>query len=547
MGKSGKKRDRDDVGGADENEDARVKRKERKVEKKLKKLEKKKSKEKLEKQSTGENVMTNSALHGAESLGYTLKEITEYRLKYNIIVEPDSAASVFPPYKSFSESKLPSKILSVTKSFSSPTPVQSQALPIALAGLDLVAIARTGSGKTLAFGLPALNYITKQIANESKASVSNVVTPLVLVLSPTRELAIQISDVLREAATECKIGVSVVYGGTGKQQQYRDALKVNCRLLIATPGRLLDMMNDGSVSLHECGFAVLDEADRMLDLGFEREVRAIMDAVRPNGRNARQSSKSSKVKAAPHRQTLMFSATWPNSVRQLAENYLRDSPNTIKVSVGGSGERATASLQITQVVEVMQESQKEEKLSLLLREHGRKGSRVIVFALYKKEAARVERNIGNRLSGIIKGVVSIHGDKPQREREEALNAFVQAKANILVATDVAARGLDIPDVDCVINYTFPLTIEDYVHRIGRTGRGSKSGKSFTFFTDENKAHAGSLVNVLREANQDVPDEIVQRFALTTKKKEHSLYGAFARDDIAGSATKITFSQDSDDE
>ena len=220
------------------------------------------------------------------------------------------------------------------------------------------------------------------------------------------------------------------------------------------------------------------------------------------------------------RQTLMFSATWPYRVQKLSTEFMT---NPISIVIGN--EELSANSQISQFVEVLPDSSgKISKLRDILLEPKNKNHKIIVFVLYKAEASKVE-------SYLLKcglNVVSIHGDKQQNARNEAFERFRKGQSNILVATDVAARGLDIPNVELVINYTFPLTIEDYVHRIGRTGRGTKTGVSRTFFTPDDKLHSGELVNILKKANQDVPQELL-KFGTTVKKKEHKEYGAFYKE------------------
>ncbi|CAN0069226.1 unnamed protein product [Scytosiphon promiscuus] len=260
----------------------------------------------------------------------------------------------------------------------------------------------------------------------------------------------------------------------------------------------------------------------MLDLGFEQDVRDII----------------SYCAEAANRQTAMFSATWPKSIRDLAAEFLR---NPVKVTVGADD--LTANYRVEQHVEVVEERERDGKLLRLLATcHKTRKNRVLVFALYKREAARLEQFLQRNNYD----AVAVHGDKGQADRERALGQFKSKERPLMVATDVAARGLDIPDVEYVINYSFPLTIEDYIHRIGRTGRAGKKGVSHTYFHQGDKARAGELVNVLQDANQSVP-EALTKFGTHVKKKEHKLYGAFAKDvDMDKKATKTTF-DDSDDE
>merc|ERR1712112_218670 len=351
-----------------------------------------------------------------------------------------------------------------------------------------------------------------RVETESKSKAG---FPKMLIVSPTRELAMQSQEVLEAAGKSCGVRSVCVYGGVPKWTQ-KEALKKGVEVVVATPGRLIDLINEGVCDLSQVSYLVLDEADRMLDQGFERDIRAIIGQTH-NGR-----------------QTALFSATWPDSVRELAHSFLT---KPIKVTIGS--EDLAAGTRITQIVEVVEDRAREGLLQKLLNKyHSSRKNRVLIFALYKKEAARLETNL--KRSGW--KVSSIHGDKSQDARTQAVEQFKSGEVPLLVATDVAARGLDIPGVDFVINYSFPLTIEDYVHRIGRTGRAGRDGTSHTFFQICDKLRAGELVKVLKDANQEVP-EAMNDFDLSIKKKEHKLYGAFGPKEHLGpmkKATKITF-------
>lgn len=419
------------------------------------------------------------------------------------------------PLTSFSQSGLTADELFATRAFTSPSPIQSQCLPIALSGRDLVGIAATGSGKTLAFGLPALRHVKNQLA----CGAASGRKPIALMIAPTRELALQIAGVLEEAGSKVGIKTVCVYGGVPKREQAQ-ALRAGAGIVVATPGRLEDFMEEGACKLDEVSFLVLDEADRMLDLGFEPHIRKIAEGIRSD------------------RQTLMFSATWPPAIRKLASEFLA---HPARVIIGSQD--LAASHSVTQVVEVVDGATRDAKLEDLLKKyHKSRKNRIIVFVLYKKEAARVETMLQR------KGwkAAAVHGDISQEKRSAAVDSFKTGEMPLLVATDVAARGLDIPDVEVVINYSFPLTTEDYVHRIGRTGRAGKTGIAHTLFVAQNdKPRAGELINVLREAKQTVPEALLA-FGTTVKKKESKLYGAHFKDiDHNAKATKITF--DSDDE
>ena len=476
--------------------------------------------------------------------------VAAWRAERGIKVTPpggsgsSQSASSWKPCTEFAHAGFSATLLRSCADFVTPSPIQAQCWPLLLSGCDLVGIASTGSGKTLAFGLPLLAHAAANGAGRKSgsaaASHARAASPRGLVLAPTRELAVQIAGVLSDAGRPAGLGVALCYGGVPKgpqvaELQGRGGNLGPAAVVVGTPGRLQDLCGaaDGGQSHHHhapalllssTSFLVLDEADRMLDLGFEPHVRAIAAATRAD------------------RQTAMFSATWPSAVRSLAADFLAPGPARVVV---GSADLA-ASHSVEQRVEVLEPRARDSRLDPVLRSLvGRPGSgeRAIVFVLYKKEAPRVESLLAR--NGWKAGAV--HGDAPQAARSAAVDAFRAGRTQVLVATDVAARGLDIPDVAAVINYSFPLTTEDYVHRIGRTGRAGKTGRAHTFFSGAtDRARAGELVNVLREAGREVPADLL-KFGTTVKKKESKLYGAHFHDigEGAPKATKVTF--DSDDE
>lgn len=401
--------------------------------------------------------------------------------------------------------------------FKSPTPIQSAAWPYLFSGQDVIGVAETGSGKTLAFGVPCVRRLSTMDWKRSK----NSSPARAVIVSPTRELAVQIYDQLTVLTKNSDLNPVCVYGGVPKDPQ-RLALK-SSQIIVATPGRLNDLISEGAATLSSVDYLVLDEADRMLDKGFEEDIRKIISACAPGSQ----------------RQTLMFTATWPPSVRTLAESFMR-SPVKIAIGDNPTGE-LRANARIEQRVEVLDANprSKETRLFQLIREFqsGKNAKdRILVFALYKKEAVRVEASLRSRNLS----VAGIHGDLSQERRTAALEGFKRGTTTILVATDVAARGLDIPAVKAVINVTFPLTVEDYVHRIGRTGRAGAHGVAVTLFTQHDKANSGALINVLKAAGQKVPEELV-KFGTTVKKKEHAAYGAFYKEPVEGQkAKKIKF-------
>jgi ATP-dependent RNA helicase DBP3 len=377
------------------------------------------------------------------------------------IQDPKPAASKLRPILNFKYLPVEDTLLAFFSKFSAPTPIQAATWPFLLSGRDMVGVAETGSGKTLAFGVPCVRNIAS-LPKDKRKGIKAVI------VSPTRELAVQIYDQLVALATPVGLSVVCVYGGVPKDPQVTACRKAH--IVVATPGRLNDLISDGSADLSKAEYVVLDEADRMLDKGFEEAIRQIIS----------QTPKK--------RQTLMFTATWPPSVRDLASTFM-SSPVRITIGDNQSGE-LRANVRIKQVVEVVDPRAKEQRLLQLLKQYQsgkNKDDRILVFCLYKKEAMRIENFI--RMKGFRVG--GIHGDLSQEKRSASLAAFKEGHVPLLVATDVAARGLDIPAVKLVINVTFPLTAEDYVHRIGRTGRAGKEGLAITLFTEHDKALSGS--------------------------------------------------------
>ncbi|XP_063733998.1 ATP-dependent RNA helicase DDX3X-like isoform X2 [Eleginops maclovinus] len=373
--------------------------------------------------------------------------------------------------------------------YTRPTPVQKYAIPIVKSKRDLMACAQTGSGKTAAFLLPILSQIYSEgpgeALNAAKASGQDNGKygrrkhyPMSLILAPTRELALQIYDEARKFSYRSRVRPCVVYGGADIGQQIRD-LERGCHLLVATPGRLVDMMERGKIGLDYCNYLVLDEADRMLDMGFEPQIRRIVEQD-----------------TMPHkgiRQTMMFSATFPKEIQILARDFLEE---YIFLAVGRVG---STSENITQKVVWVEESDKRSFLLDLLSATG-KDSLTLVFVETKKGADALEDFLYREGYAC----TSIHGDRSQRDREEALSQFRSGKCPILVATAVAARGLDISNVKHVINFDLPSDIEEYVHRIGRTGRVGNLGLATSFFNDKNGNITKDLLDILVEAKQEVP-------------------------------------------
>lgn len=434
-------------------------------------------------------------------------DVAKFLKENEVSIDDPHHSDVTPilTFKALEGTDLDPRIEKVIAQFDKPTPIQAASWPYLFKGDDIISVAETGSGKTFGFGVPAIDHVVK--------SGNKALT--VLVVSPTRELATQTYDNMKELTDAVGLNCVCIYGGVPKEEQRREVRRSQC--VVATPGRLLDLIQEGSVDLQHVDYLILDEADRMLEKGFEEDIKAIISATRPK------------------RQTLMFTATWPKEVRDLASTFMNQ---PVKVSIGNRDE-LSANKRIQQIVEVIDPYDKEHRLFQLLDKytaHGRNSDRVLIFALYKKEASRIERSMERRGYD----VAALHGDLSQQQRTQALDSFKRGDKTLLLATDVAARGLDIPNVKVVINLTFPLTAEDYVHRIGRTGRAGKTGIAHTLFTKEEKHLAGALMNVLRGANQPVPDDLLQ-FGSYTKKKTHSAYGAFFKDvDMTKKAKKVVF-------
>jgi len=342
-----------------------------------------------------------------------------------------------------------------------PTPIQAQAIPPALQGRDVVAIAQTGTGKTLAFGLPALTRLAKD---------KNPGTRM-LILTPTRELAHQIHAVLGPLGEPHGLKCACVYGGVGFEPQTQ-ALRRGTPIIIATPGRLLDHIGRGNAKFDNLSILVLDEADRMLDMGFMPDMKRII------------------AKLPKDRQTMMFSATFPSEISKLAGEFQRD---PVRIEVGAISKPIDA---VTQTVYTVQGDRKMELLTKVLGEAG--VDTALVFIRTKHRTDRVAKAL--KKDGF--KAQAIHGGRSQSQRQQALNAFRDGKCNVLVATDVAARGLDINGITHVINFDIPKTTEDYVHRIGRTARAKAKGDAITFVSPED-------AKALRELERDLGKDIQQ--------------------------------------
>jgi ATP-dependent RNA helicase RhlE len=356
------------------------------------------------------------------------------------------------------------------KGYSTPTPIQSQAIPAVLAGRDVLAGAQTGTGKTAAFVLPILQKLGRPSADRA---------PRALVLTPTRELAAQIAESARTYGAYSGLRIAVVFGGVGINPQI-DALRRGCDLLIATPGRLLDLQDQRAADLRSVQHFVLDEADRMLDMGFVHQIKSVMKLL------------------PAVRQNLLFSATYTEDVRQLASRFLRN-PVTIEVAA----RNATAD-RVEQHVYRVPKDHKRHLLAHLIDDGG--WHQVLVFTRTKHGANRLAQQLEG--SGI--RTAAIHGNKSQAQRVRALADFKSLKVTALVATEVAARGLDIKELPHVVNYELPNVPEDYVHRIGRTARAGTTGSAVSLVSpDENPL----LKDIERMLRRSLPVTALPKFPI----------------------------------
>jgi ATP-dependent RNA helicase RhlE len=367
-----------------------------------------------------------------------------------------------------------------------PTPIQAQAIPVVMAGRDVMGAAQTGTGKTAGFALP----IIQRLLPLSNASASPARHPVrALILAPTRELADQIYQNVKEYARHTPLRTTVVFGGVDMKPQTL-ALRQGCEILIATPGRLLDHVEQKMTNLSQVQILVLDEADRMLDMGFLPDIQRIINLLNKD------------------RQNLMFSATFSNEIRKLAESFLKD-PQLIEVA-----RRNALAENISQAVyRVESIEHKRAAVAKLVRDHAL--SQVIVFSNTKIGAGRLARQL--QKDGL--NAEAIHGDKSQQERLKTLDDFKQGKVDILVATDVAARGLDIVELPAVINYDLPYSPEDYIHRIGRTGRAGASGMALSLMTGGNDERL--LADIEKLTKRKLPVESLSVDAATPAKRREA--------------------------
>ncbi|XP_077596886.1 putative ATP-dependent RNA helicase DDX46 isoform X2 [Stigmatopora nigra] len=409
----------------------------------------------------------------------SVDDVTAYRLEMEGITVKGKGCP--KPIKTWVQCGVSMKILTALKkqSYEKPTPIQAQAIPAIMSGRDLIGIAKTGSGKTIAFLLPMFRHIMDQRPLEEAEG------PIAVIMTPTRELALQITKECKKFSKSLALNVVCVYGGTGISEQIAE-LKRGAEIIVCTPGRMIDMLgaNSGRVTnLRRATYVVLDEADRMFDMGFEPQVMRIVDNVRPD------------------RQTVMFSATFPRAMEALARRILI---KPLEILVGG---RSVVCSDVEQHVLVIEEDQKFLKLLEILGHYQEKGS-VIIF-VDKQEHA----------DGLLKDLMkasypcmSLHGGIDQYDRDSIINDFKNGACRLMVATSVAARGLDVKQLILVVNYNCPNHYEDYVHRAGRTGRAGNKGYAYTFITEDQVRYAGDIIKALELSGSPVPAALEQLWA-----------------------------------
>lgn len=427
------------------------------------------------------------------------EQIEEIRLRLNVDVNVSPGSCPAPsPIESFPDMCLDASIMKDIEKhgYTAPTSIQAQAMPVALSGRDLLGCAETGSGKTAAFSIPMIQHCLAQQPLQRGDG------PLALVLAPTRELAQQIEkEVTAFSMSLDSFKTAIVVGGTNISEQ-RSELRAGVHIVVATPGRLIDHLQQGNTSLSRIAFVVLDEADRMLDMGFEPQIREVM--------------RNLPVK----HQTLLFSATMPAEIEALAQDYLT---NPVRIKVG---KVSSPTANVSQILEKVPENDKIDRLLDLLVEEAAQAEKsghpfplTIVFVERKTKCDEVAEALTQQ--GLL--ATALHGGRSQNEREAALRDFRHGPINILVATDVASRGLDVTGVAHVINLDLPKTMEDYVHRIGRTGRAGSTGRATSFYTDRDMY----LVAQIRRAIADIGsgNDVTIAMGKTARRKEREAAAA----------------------
>ncbi|KAI0018364.1 DEAD-domain-containing protein [Xylariomycetidae sp. FL0641] len=418
------------------------------------------------------------------------------------------------PMRNWQESGLPPKLLDIVRQvgYDEPTPVQRAAIPVALQARDLIGVAVTGSGKTAAFLLPLLAYIFElpPLTEETKND-----GPFALIIAPTRELVQQIESEAKKFANPFGFTVVSIVGGHSLEEQ-AFALRNGAEIIVATPGRLVDCIERRLLVLSQCCYVIMDEADRMIDMGFEEPVNKILDALpvsneKPDTKDAEHAQLMSRPLGGKerYRQTMMYTATMPTAVEKIAKKYLRR-PAT--VTIGNAGEAVET---VEQRVEFVPGEDRRKKRLREILSSNEYPAPIIVFVNIKRNCDAVAREIQRMGMGI--SAVTLHGSKTQEQREQALASVRNGTTDVLVATDLAGRGIDVPDVSLVINFNMAGSIESYTHRIGRTGRAGKKGVAITFLGNEDADVMYDLKQMLSKSSiSRVPDELRRHEAAQQK-------------------------------
>jgi ATP-dependent RNA helicase RhlE len=364
------------------------------------------------------------------------------------------AQTFHTPVSDFSSLGISSQILTLLNRlhFKTPTPIQHQSIPAGLAGKDIIGIAQTGTGKTLAYGIPLIQRL-------------QTIQGRGLILLPTRELALQVDEALQKIGRPFGMTTAVLIGGESMYRQI-EALRRRPRILVSTPGRLLDHLQQRTVTLDQIKILVLDEADRMLDMGFAPQINQILKSIPRD------------------RQTLLYSATMPTAIVNMATSHMR---LPVRVEVAPAG---TAAEKVEQEIIIIDKELKSALLETILQEHA---GTALVFSRTKHGAKKICHNLNRRGYG----AAEIHSNRSQSQRREAMEGFRKGKYRILVATDIAARGIDVSNIEIVVNYDLPDNTEDYVHRIGRTGRAGREGKAISFATPDQKRDIRDIEKLIR--------------------------------------------------
>ncbi|KAG2581739.1 DEAD-box ATP-dependent RNA helicase 42-like [Panicum virgatum] len=423
----------------------------------------------------------------------TSEEVVAYRKELELNVH---GKDVPKPIKTWVQSGMTSKLLDTIKKlgFEKPMPIQAQALPIIMSGRDCIGIAKTGSGKTIAFVLPMLRHVKDQ------PPVVPGDGPIGLIMAPTRELVVQIHSDIKKFSKVLGINCVAIYGGSGVAQQISE-LKRGAEIVVCTPGRMIDILCTSSgkiTNLRRVTFLVMDEADRMFDMGFEPQITRIVQNTRPD------------------RQTVLFSATFPRQVEILARKVLT---KPVEIQVGG---RSVVNKDITQLVEVRPDSDRFFRLLELLGEWYVKG-KILVFVHSQDKCDSLLKDLFQHGYPCL----SLHGGKDQTDRESTMADFKSNVCSLLIATSVAARGLDVKELELVVNYDVPNHYEDYVHRVGRTGRAGRKGFAVTFISEEEERYAPDLVKALELSQQAVPEDLkalADRFMAKVKQGTEQAHG-----------------------